>query len=275
MRSKNPFFILALLIGCGGGSKDDSTTPVITEPPVEDPAATDPGTGPTEPAPTEPEPPKIGAPHEVGPDIYKVVTENDQIRAYEVTFAPAAKIGLHQHPDHVVYGITAGKLKVTPQGGQPQEIEIKAGSAAFMPAGAHEAESLSDKEFKGLVVELRAGSKSAAPAGKDPAVVGKKNYREIFKNEKVRVLEANLKKGAKIGAHVHPDNLHFVVQGGTMEVTSGKDKQKFDVTPSQGIFMPAVAHSARNVGKTDIKVVVVELPAEAGAAEPAAAEPPK
>ena len=137
MRSKNTFFALALLIGCGGGNKDDTTTPVMTEPPVEDPAATDPGTGPTEPAPTEPEPPKVGAPHEVGPDIYKVVTENDQIRAYEVTFAPAAKIGLHQHPDHVVYGITAGKLKVTAQGGQPQEIEIKAGSAAFMPAGAH------------------------------------------------------------------------------------------------------------------------------------------
>lgn len=280
MRSTSYVLTLALLFGCGGGQSTDSTTPVMTEPPVEEPAATEPEQ-PTEPEkPAEPPaPPTPGDPAQVGPDIYKMIAENDQLRAFEVTFAPGAKIGLHQHPDHVAYAVTAGKLTVTGQDGKAQELELKAGEGMFIPAQAHSAENKTDKEIKALVVELRGPSKNPAPKGKDPLKAGPKMYKKIFENEKVRLLEVTFKKGAKIPEHVHPDHFNYVAEAGQLEVTSvgaegKKEKQKLDLTVGQGLFLPAGAHAARNSGKTQLRVVVLELKPDAAAA-PAAPPAPE
>lgn len=283
MRSTSYALTLALLLGCGGGSQStESTTPVMTEPPPEEPVATEPEQ-PAEPdKPAEPPaPPEPGDPTQVGPDIYKTVAENDQLRAFEVTFAPGAKIAMHKHPDHVAYALTDGKLTLTGQDGKSQEIDIKAGQAMFLPAQAHAAENKGDKETKLLVVELRGPSKTPAPKGKDPAKAGPKIYKQVLDNEKVRVFEVTFKKGGKIPDHAHPDHLAYVVTGGQLEITGQgaegkKEKQKMDLTPGQAVFMPASVHAAKNTGKSEIKLVVVELKPAAGAAatpEPAKPEP--
>lgn len=284
MRSTSYLLPFALLLGCGGGQSTETTTPVMTEPPVEEPVAADTEL-PAEPEkPAEPAPPPAptpGDPVQVGPDIYKVVTENDQVRAFEVTFAPGAKIGLHQHPDHVAYALTAGKLTVSGQdGGAPQEIELKAGQAMFLAGQAHSAENKTDKEIKAIVVELRGASKNPAPKGKDPLKAGPKIYKKVFENEKVRVLEATFKKGARIPEHAHADHWNYVVEGGQLEVTApgaegAKEKQKLDLAAGQGVFIPATTHAARNSGKTQVKVLVVELKADAAAAPAAPAATPE
>jgi beta-alanine degradation protein BauB len=282
MRSTSYALSLALVLGCGGGQSTETTAPVMTEPPPEEPVAEQPEQ-PTEPEkPVAPTPPEPGDPAQVGPDIYKLVTENDQVRAFEVTFAAGAKIALHKHPDHVVYALTPGKLTLMGQDGAPQEIEVKAGEAMFLAAQAHAAENKTDKEIKLLVVELRAASKSPAPKGKDPLKAGPKIYKKVFENEKVRVLEATFKKGGKIPDHAHTDHFNYVVTGGQLEITAPgaegkKEKQKMDLTPGQGLFLPATIHSARNTGKSEVKIVVVELKPEAGAAPatPAPAPEPK
>ena len=279
MRSTNYVLTLALLFGCGGGQSTDSTTPVMTEPPPEEPIAAEPEQ-PTEPAqPAEPPaPPEPGDPAQVGPDIYKAITENDQLRAFEVTFAAGAKIGLHKHPDHVVYALTDGKLTITVQDGAAQEADLKAGQAMFLAAQAHTAENKTDKEIKLVVVELRGASKSPAPKGKDPVKAGPKIYKKVFENEKVRVLEATYKKGAKIADHVHSDHWNYVIEAGQLEVTGPgadgkKEKQKLDLAAGQGVFIPATLHSAKNTGASQVKVVVVELKPDAAAAPAAAPEP--
>jgi beta-alanine degradation protein BauB len=278
MRSTSYALTLALLLGCGGGKSTETTAPVMTEPPPEEPIAEQPEQ-PTEPEkPAEPTPPEPGDPAQVGPDIYKLVTENDQVRAFEVTFAAGAKIAAHKHPDHVVYALTPGKLTIMGQDGAAQEIEPKAGEAMFLPAQAHSAENKTDKEIKLLVVELRGASKSPAPKGKDPLKAGPKIYKKVFENDKVRLLEATFKKGAKIPDHAHPDHFNYVVTGGQLEITAPgaegkKEKQKLDLTPGQGVFLPATVHSARNTGKSEVKIVVVELKPEAGAAPTPAPTP--
>ncbi len=284
MRSTNYVLTFALLFGCGGGSQStDSTTPVMTEPPPEEPVAD--SEQPAEPdKPTEPTqpptPPQPGDPVEVGPDIYKVITENDQLRAFEITFAPGAKIGVHKHPDHVAYALTDGKLTIMGQDGAAQDIELKAGQAMFLEAQVHAAENKTDKEIKALVVELRGPSKTAAPKGKDPLKAGPKIYKKVFENDKVRVLEATFKKGAKIPDHTHPDHFAYVVTGGQLEISGPgaegtKTKNKMDLTPGQGVFLPAAVHSAKNTGKSEVKLVVLELKAAADAAAPTETKPPK
>lgn len=99
-------------------------------------------------------------PIKVGPDIYKLVFESDRVRAMEVTFKPGAKIGMHAHPDHFVYILSPGKLKITTAAGTTMDLEGKAGESAFIKAESHMAENVGSTEFKGLVVEL----KEPAPA---------------------------------------------------------------------------------------------------------------
>ena len=92
----------------------------------------------------------------VGPDIYKCTFENEHTRLCEVTFKPGAKIGMHAHPDHLVYVLSPGKLRITPAGGEPQEAELKAGGTLWIPAVTHQAENTGGTEVKAIVVEYKA-----------------------------------------------------------------------------------------------------------------------
>lgn len=90
-----------------------------------------------------------------GPNIYKMVFENERVRLLEVTFQPGDSIGIHSHPDHAVYTLMPGSLAIYEVGGKPMEITMKAGDAAFLPAQAHSAKNIGKTAMKVLVVELK------------------------------------------------------------------------------------------------------------------------
>ena len=52
-------------------------------------------------------------PMQVGPNIYKLLFENERVRVFEVRFKPGERIAMHAHPDHVVYMLDDGKLKLS------------------------------------------------------------------------------------------------------------------------------------------------------------------
>jgi quercetin dioxygenase-like cupin family protein len=92
----------------------------------------------------------------VGPDIYKCTFENEHTRLCEVTFKPGAKIGMHSHPDHLVYVLSPGKLRLTRAGSESQEAELKAGATLWISAETHQAENIGSTEVKSLVIEYKA-----------------------------------------------------------------------------------------------------------------------
>jgi quercetin dioxygenase-like cupin family protein len=92
----------------------------------------------------------------VGPDVYKCPFENEHTRLCEVTFKPGAKIGMHSHPEHLVYVLSPGTLRITRAGGAPQDAEFKAGGTVWLPAETHQAENIGSTEVKALVVEYKA-----------------------------------------------------------------------------------------------------------------------
>ena len=79
-------------------------------------------------------------PAQVGPNIYKLLFENDRVRVFEVRFKPGEKIALHSHPDHVVYVFGDGKLKLSYPDGKSVEVGLKAGQTLWIPAETHAAE---------------------------------------------------------------------------------------------------------------------------------------
>jgi beta-alanine degradation protein BauB len=117
----------------------------------------------------------------VGPTIYKKVLENDRMRVLEGNFKRGAKIGVHSHPDHLLYVLTDGALVFKSGGRTPYEMTFKAGEAFSLPAQSRALENDSDKDIRVLVVELKqpVRTASASPRGKRASSKGKRKPRAV------------------------------------------------------------------------------------------------
>jgi len=100
-------------------------------------------------------------PLKIDPDIYTLALENEKVRVFTVTFKPGAKIGRHSHPDHVVYVIKPGKLKISRSETDSKDYELKTGESMFIPAETHWAENVGDTEIQLVVVELKGSGVTA------------------------------------------------------------------------------------------------------------------
>jgi quercetin dioxygenase-like cupin family protein len=105
----------------------------------------------------------------VGPNIYRLVLENERVRVMEARFQPGEKIGPHAHPDHVVVVTSAGKLAVTTGDGKTQEFDAKVGDTFFIAAETHSAQNIGTTEFVCVVTELKGKYKAKDQASPNPA----------------------------------------------------------------------------------------------------------
>lgn len=94
-------------------------------------------------------------PAKVGPQVYKCIFENERVRVCEVTFKAGERMGAHSHPDHFVYVLSGGKLRITPWGRAPAEADMKTGQVMWIPAETHSAINIGTTEARALVVELK------------------------------------------------------------------------------------------------------------------------
>jgi beta-alanine degradation protein BauB len=93
-------------------------------------------------------------PLDVASNVYKLKMENDRVRLFDVTFRVGDKAVMHHHPDHVVYVIEGGKMKLTSEG-KTDVLDLKDGDAIFLNAQSHEAENIGQSTIELLVVELK------------------------------------------------------------------------------------------------------------------------
>lgn len=94
-------------------------------------------------------------PLKVAPDMYKLLFENDRVRVMEVTFTPGQKIAKHSHPDHYVYVVEPGKLKISKPDGSIADADLKEGDVVWIPAETHWAENAGSTTIKLIVNELK------------------------------------------------------------------------------------------------------------------------
>ncbi len=95
----------------------------------------------------------------VGPGVYKLLFENERIRVLEITFKPGDKIASHSHPDHVIYVLSEGALKITRADGKITEVNAKPGQVMWTAAETHSAVNPGKTELKAIIVELKAPAK--------------------------------------------------------------------------------------------------------------------
>jgi len=87
-------------------------------------------------------------------NVYEFIDENERVRVLKVTFKPGDTAKMHHHPQHVVYVLKGGRLKLISEG-KTQEMDLKEGSAVFLDAQNHEAANTGDTVIELLVVELK------------------------------------------------------------------------------------------------------------------------
>jgi quercetin dioxygenase-like cupin family protein len=97
-------------------------------------------------------------------------------------------------------------------------------------------------------------------ARQDPLVVNSKTIALKLENDRVRVLEATLKPGDKEQLHSHPAYVIYVIEGGKVR-THGTDGTSVEADFKTGdvIYRDPVTHWAENIGKTTIRLELVEL----------------
>lgn len=103
---------------------------------------------------------------------------------------------------------------------------------------------------------------SAATArAQDAAVVNPKTIHVTLDNSHVRVFEATIKPGVKENPHSHPTSIVYVISGGTVRShLSDGTATVVKYTAGQTVYRdPVVQHWAENIGKTTIRLLVVEM----------------
>ncbi|MEO6943671.1 MAG: cytoplasmic protein [Lacisediminihabitans sp.] len=101
-------------------------------------------------------------PAETNPDHYVVVFENDRVRVLEYTDSPGDKTTPHEHPDSVMYTLSAFRRRLHSVDAH-RDVELPAGVTSWLPAQKHSGENIGDTKTHVLFVELKDGT--GAPSG--------------------------------------------------------------------------------------------------------------
>jgi quercetin dioxygenase-like cupin family protein len=205
-------------------------------------------------------------PVKVAPGMYKVLFENDDARVIEVTGKPGDKSAKHSHPDHVVYAITAGKVKFTGGDGKSKEVSMKAGEVLWSPGETHESELIEGKDFKVVVIELKESPAGGAKPSKladadDQAKSSADITKVLLDNDRVRVLETRLKPGGKLPKHAHPAHAVYAFTPAKVKFTTYPDEKTSEksMEAGQAFVSGPVTHVVENVGTTDAHSLLVEI----------------
>jgi len=94
----------------------------------------------------------------------------------------------------------------------------------------------------------------------DPVKLYPDNYKVLYENDRVRVLDFKLKKGAKETAHMHPAHVAHVLTGFKIRFIFPNGKTAIRETKNGDVlFSEAVTHASENIGATDAHGILVEL----------------
>ena len=99
-----------------------------------------------------------------------------------------------------------------------------------------------------------------AALAQDPVALYPGNYRVLHENERVRVIDFRLERGASEEAHHHRPHVVYVIQGFRIRFTFPDGSTALRETKAGDVlFSEEVTHASENIGETDAHGVLVEL----------------
>ena len=94
----------------------------------------------------------------------------------------------------------------------------------------------------------------------DELVASPENYRLLFENEHVQVLEYTLEPGKKDQWHTHPAKSSYVVSGGLLKVYKGDGttEEAKEIAGTATWDGPVGKHQVENIGTSTVKIILTE-----------------
>ena len=90
--------------------------------------------------------------------------------------------------------------------------------------------------------------------------ISPKLYTEVADTLNMRMLQATYRPGDSSILHAHPDFAMYILEGSLVELTAENgSKQNINFVKGMSVIMPAGTHSAKNIGKNILRLVVVEV----------------
>jgi quercetin dioxygenase-like cupin family protein len=84
-------------------------------------------------------------------------------------------------------------------------------------------------------------------------------YKVVLENDAVRVVEIQMKRGAKSAMHSHPKSVVYMVTNGKNKFTFPDGKsENIDLKAGEAIWLDPVSHSVENTGD-EMRALLVEL----------------
>ncbi len=101
----------------------------------------------------------------------------------------------------------------------------------------------------------------SSPVFADPAL----GTREVLlDNEAVQVVRLTYPAGTESGMHTHefPNRVVYFIKGGNLELVPADVQAESEVLivgDGQAVYLPAVTHNVKNIGKNEIVILEVEV----------------
>jgi quercetin dioxygenase-like cupin family protein len=97
-------------------------------------------------------------------------------------------------------------------------------------------------------------------SAQDALSVGPTIYKKVLENDRMRVLEGNFRKGAKVAVHSHPEHLLYVLTDGALVFKpGGRTPYEMSFKAGEAFSLPAQSRALENDSDKDVRVLVVEL----------------
>ena len=112
-----------------------------------------------------------------------------------------------------------------------------------------------------LLITLTLLLVTKATMAQDPLQVASQNYKVLFENDRVRVLEYRSKPGEKAEMHSHPNYLVYDLGSGYKIQLTFPDGKVKTIEGKAGTvsWQNAVTHALENVGAIDAHALLIEL----------------
>ena len=96
------------------------------------------------------------AAHNVSPDIYEIVHEDELIKVYTATFPAGSSDNVHEHGMNTAYVITGGKVEITGADGSVNERNIPDGAVLHSDKMVrHQVKNIGETDIKVLLAEYK------------------------------------------------------------------------------------------------------------------------
>ncbi len=187
--------------------------------------------------------------------------QNEYVQVFDVVVLAGESTLYHRHAEDYVYVVLGNaSLKAQVLGKEAQDLPAKDGDVHFAAGPLiHRVQNIGSTPFHNVTVQLL---HKPAPNSKSLPDIGGEHQVVVVDNPRVRVIRTTLEPGQSTGEHTHPyPALTIPLTEGNVEFRGAENRlQQRHEMPGVFFWSPsATTHTSKNVGKTTLDVIVIEI----------------